>query len=204
MLASCHSATSGTNQNVLSLGDPFIENAGVSGTLTYTITKSKIVHNISEIESIRDDFIEDSYISVGDTTYIFPDFINTNGYLQEGVWLVVVDVIVNNTDADNSNTYGNPYIFRADGIITLVDISETVSNSQYVYKDICCFDKLKTYEEHPFAYEVKPGDTATLKLGYLISARKGDESREKANLYAFASSGNPKSTMINLGLGDDG
>ena len=105
------------------------------------------------------------------TLYHYPECIDEYGELVEGGSLVVLDITVTSQDAVNfvtNKTTGvqarryadNPFLFRADEIAYLVDITEDATNG-YTYYDAVFFNQMGYFQEHEMAYEVLPGESVS-------------------------------------------
>ena len=175
---------------VLSLGDSFEEDLGVNGRLEYTIKAARL----GEMPVGAGGFLEDSHVTVDGVSYVYPDFL-TNGALVSGARLVLLDIEVLNVDADNAGRYEEPYVFRADSIVTLADRSDKAGAGGYAYIDAGYFSLLGGCAEHDMAYELEPGESITFTLGFLV-----DSSRQLRDLYACTASGSADAAFVELGL----
>ncbi len=155
------------------------------GVLHYTVTRTNVLDNIDNagLGTIREGAIMNIYSQDGQQTmYRYPDCADEEGYLVEGGNLVVMDITVTSQDAVNFITdpetgeqnrryADNPFLFRADEIAYLVDITEQ-TDGDYTYYDAVFFSHMGWYEEHPMAYEVLPGESVTFRIGFLVGNRK--------------------------------
>ena len=155
------------------------------GVLHYTVTRINVLDNIDNagLGTIREGAIMNIYSQDGQQTmYRYPDCADEEGYLVEGGNLVVMDITVTSQDAVNFITdpetgeqnrryADNPFLFRADEIAYLVDITEQ-TDGDYTYYDAVFFSHMGWYEEHPMAYEVLPGESVTFRIGFLVGNRK--------------------------------
>lgn len=155
------------------------------GILHYTVTRTNVLHNVGNagLGSFREGAIMNIYDAGGQATmYRYPDCISNSGELVEGGNLVILDVTVTNQDAVNfitdpetqvqSRRYAdNPFLFRADEIGYLVDITEQAENG-YTYYDAVFFSEMGRFDEHPMAYEVLPGESISFRIGYLVGNRQ--------------------------------
>lgn len=155
------------------------------GILHYTITRTNVLHNVGNagLGSFREGAIMNIYDTAGQTTmYRYPDCVDEFGELVGGGNLVILDVTVTSQDAVNFITdpetgvqnrryTDNPFLFRADEIGYLVDITEQ-SEAGYTYYDAVFFSEMGRFDEHPMAYEVLPGESISFRIGYLVGNRK--------------------------------
>ena len=138
--------------NFLELGESFEESFGTNGRLVYTVKSASVS------QSAEDGcFVEDAHVTVDGVSYINPDFITSDGLIS-GASLVLLELEVQNVDADNAGMYDEPYVFRADSIVTLADLSKK-SRGSYSYIDAAYFSLLNGRSEHSMAYELKPGES---------------------------------------------
>jgi len=161
------------------------------GILHYTVTRTNVLHNVGNagLGSFREGAIMNIYDSAGQATmYRYPDCINDTGSLVEGGNLVILDVTVTSQDAVNfitdpetgvqSRRYAdNPFLFRADEIGYLVDITEQAEDG-YTYYDAVFFSEMGRFTEHPMAYEVLPGESISFRIGYLVGNRRDGSEME--------------------------
>lgn len=172
----------------LTKGDSMIK----KGKLDCLITDIKVISNISEIENTNG-FVNDAEVTVSNYgTLRYPDFITDNGMFVNGVYLLVVDVYVSNIDAvcyttqeklENGSTlgiYDNPYLFRADFLFYLQDVHdgedgivyEDSSGLQHIYIPswgIDYYSNLGDGPGDPVSYELKPGESISFSVGFLVS-----------------------------------
>lgn len=175
---------------VLSLGDSFEEDLGVNGRLEYTIKAARL----GEMPVGAGGFLEDSHVTMDGVSYVYPDFL-TNDALVSGARLVLLDIEVLNVDADNAGRYEEPYVFRADSIVTLADRSDKAGAGGYAYIDAGYFSLLGGCAEHDMAYELKPGESVAFTLGFLVGS-----GRQLKDLYACTASGSADAAFVELGL----
>lgn len=188
------------SSEILRIGDTF-SIQGDSGQLNVSIVGAQIHTHIPNI--VEDDyfFLDNSYITVkngvSNQVYGYPDFLLNNGHLVDGVYLVVIDIKLTNENAESS-LYENPYEFRGDSIVTLVNLDDRDGNN-FRYRNAVFYYGLNRGTNHPTAFELKPGETIIFSVGFLI-----DEQWVNAANHLFASTGaNTKSTLVNLALGGE-
>ena len=118
-------------------------------------------------------------------TYDYPNWAEDDGYFGDGVYLILVDVTATNVGAENYTTadrysdgrvrgeYDDPYIFRADGVPFLTDISNWLQkNQRFWYADPAYFSLLNQRSEHPMAFRLAPGESITYTLGFFVTDRE--------------------------------
>ena len=103
--------------------------------------------------------------------YGYPDWTEEDGYFGDDIYLILVDVTATNVGAENYTTadlnsdgrprgpYDDPYIFRADGVPVLTDISGTKRRGKdhLWYTSPVYFSLMNQCSEHPLAFRLAPG-----------------------------------------------
>ena len=128
-------------------------------------------------------------------------YVTADGILKEGGYFVVLDLQIESIDAaaELDLTNEDPYLFRADSLLTLVDLTEKQSKNYY-YQNINYFSLFGSNEQHPFAFTLEPGDSIEFSIGFFVGNKKDGSERDLSQLRACTSSGNPKSNFIDLDL----
>ncbi len=179
--------------------DPYVE----VGTLSYTLTDARVVTNVNEAGpgGIREGATLYLYGSDPEQPVIYYDvgtldsetgFIDGEGNLVEGGSLVLLDILVESVDAVNFRTNpvtgvqkrryaDDPFLFRADEICYLIDTSED-SRHGYTYFDAVYFSDPGRYAEHPMAYQLLPGESRTIRIGFLLGNRKDGTPMDHSDL----------------------
>ena len=115
--------------------------------------------------------------------YGYPDWTEEDGYFGDDIYLILVDVTATNVGAENYTTadrysdgrirgeYDDPYIFRADGVPVLTDISGTKRRGKdhLRYTSPVYFSLMNQCSEHPLAFRLAPGESITYTLGFLVT-----------------------------------
>lgn len=141
----------------------------------------------SEIAMHNGDFYElamDNWREYGEayeTVYNYPSYIDESGKFMDGTCMIAVDICVTSQDATNQwlndstgtveTRYGNPYLFKADSILYLVDTEVKDQEGNYIAKAPGFFSGYGVYSQHPLAYELEPGETITFRIGFLLGDR---------------------------------
>lgn len=182
----------------------------VEGTLLFTIVNATIVTHEDNIPLEGGTFSDCAIWQIQNdevVEYRYPNFINADGSFLEDSCLVLVEVVVESqnatarTDVENGALYDNPYIFRADRL-TLADLTRKDRGGYYIVEELDYFSGLNSCVEHPFAYQLKPGEVKTFTLGWFIGGHKHDGSlTDFSNLCLCDTYGNRDSTLVKLGLG---
>ena len=183
------------------------------GILHYTVTRTNVLHNVSNagLGSFREGAIMNIYGTDGQATmYYYPDCIAEDGTLVDGGNLVIVDVTVTCQDAVNfitdpetgiqSRRYAdNPFLFRADEIGYLVDITEDPTEG-YTYYDAVFFSEMGRFSEHPMAYEVLPGESISFRIGYLVGNRPDGSDMNFSDVVMTTNWGDAQKEFYDIGL----
>lgn len=163
--------------------------ASGDGMLKYTITGVHITTNSQNIEDTC--FLAESSVYVGNmdsyAEYCYPTFIGTDGEFINGIYMVLLDVTVNNPDGATNryqdangkwiNHYDNPYIFSAVGIGKLLDLGEIldVETQRCMSYRVAYFSNKNSCAEREDGFELRSGESISFQIGYLIGSR-GDGS----------------------------
>ena len=183
------------------------------GTLYYTVTRASVLTNVynAGIGTIRESATMGIYDTEGNLTlYHYPECIDEFGELVGGGTLLVLDVTVTSQDAVNfitnkatgvqSRRYAdNPFLFRADEIAYIVDITENAENG-YTFHDAVFFTQMGSFEEHEMAYELLPGESISFRIGYLIGNRPDGSALNPADLVLTTNWGKSEKEFYDLKL----
>ena len=206
--------TEGTNTPTPASGATWEEELDF-GKLVYTVTEARVVTSVNDIPS--GGFRYDAEVSIlGSDGKIarsrYPDFIQDDGFFADEVALVLLDITVQSHDATNRMIhpesgeiywlYENQYIFRADGILCLIDKTEG-DGTFYRYYDPVFYSGWNQYSEHPSAYELLPGKSLSFTIGFLIGSTSHGHPRDMSQLVASTSWGTLDKLYISLNLGGD-
>lgn len=172
------------------IGDQLEITTGLSaGTLRVTVTDVSLITDGAEVPP-KELFLEQ-----------YDRYVTSDGNLKEGSYFVVLDMKIESVDAtaELDLTNEDPHLFRADSLLTLVDLTEKQSKNYY-YQNINYFSLFGSNEQHPFAFTLEPGDSIEFSIGVFVGNKKDGSQRELSQLRACTSSGNPKSDFIDLNL----
>lgn len=191
------------------------------GSLVYTIDQVHLITDTGEIgnggfgEHSEIAFYNGEYYELAsnnwreygnlyETIYPYPEYIDSTGAFMDGACMIALDITVESKDATNqqknSNTgeietrYGNPYIFKADSLLYLIDKDVLTPDGDYAGVPAGFFSGYNLRTEHPMAYELNPGETTSFRIGFLIGNRPDGSDRVYSELAV--------STQSNS-LGDD-
>lgn len=132
------------------------------------------------------------YGNLYETIYLYPEYIDSTGTFMDGACMIALDITVESKDATNqqknSNTgeietrYGNPYIFKADSLLYLIDKDVLTPDGDYAGVPAGFFSGYNLRTEHPMAYELKPGEKTSFRIGFLIGNRPDGSDRVYSEL----------------------
>lgn len=183
------------------------------GKLHYTITRSTVLKNVNNVGfgGIRESAILCMYDGEGNQTmYYYPECVDDEGNLVEGGNLIILDITVTSQDAVNfitnpatgvqSRRYAdNPFLFRADEVAYLVDITEDAQDG-YTYYDAVYFSQMGYFDEHEMAYEVLPGDSISFRIGFLVGNRPDGTPRNMSDLVVTTNWGTAEKEFYDIQL----
>ena len=159
------------------------------GKLIYTVDDVKVIDNLADVG--EGEFGEHSEICILDpaykelasnnqkeygakyeTVYQYPEYVGPDGQFMDGVYMIALDITVKNQDAANEYVnkdgkpearYGNPYLFKTDSFLYLMD-----PKIDGMRKSPGFFSLAGKRPEHPLAYELKPGETISFRIGFML------------------------------------
>ena len=183
------------------------------GKLHYTITRTSVLKNVANtgIGGIRESAVVGVYDSEGNLTmYHYPECVDEAGNLVDGANLIILDITVTSQDAVNfitnpvtgvqSRRYAdNPFLFRADEIAYLVDITED-TDGDYTYYDAVYFSQMGYFEEHEMAYELLANDTISFRIGYFVGNHPDGTPLNPADLVVTTNWGTAEKEFYDLKL----
>ncbi len=183
-------------------GIRFYRRASGRGYLEYTITNVRYLGQGDEWPQTN--YLYEAYLELNDENrwveYDRPVCLNPDGTSKEGWNLVLVDVKVTSHDAaarigDYSDS--DPYLFRGDGVCTLVDL-RLKQDYNYIVRNIDYFSELGKYPEHYVLYRLEPGKSICFSIGFLQNAKRQDGAAPYEYLRLCNTSGNLDSVFIRL------
>ena len=172
------------------IGDQLEISTGLSaGTLRVTVTDVSLITDGDEMPP-RELFLEQ-----------YDRYVTADGNFKEGSCFVVMDMQIESADAtaELDLTNEDPHLFRADSLLTLVDLTEK-QGKNYYYQNINYFSLFGSNEQHPFAFTLEPGNSIEFSVGFFVGTKKDGVQRDLSQFRACTSSGNPKSDFIDLNL----
>ena len=179
------------------------------GSLVHTINNVEIITNAanigdggfgehSEIAFYNGEYYElasdnwKEYGNLYETIYPYPEYIDSTGTFMDGACMIALDITVESKDATNQQKnsitgemetrYGNPYIFRADSLLYLIDKEVLDPDGNYAGVAAGFFSGYGLRTEHPMAYELKPGEKTSFRIGFLIGNRPDGRARVYSQL----------------------
>ncbi len=194
-----------------------VDNLFVSGRLTYTITGARWVDNLSQSDCKEDGFSSESrYVrSEGSQHWVehdLPAGVEADGSIADGWYFLLVDITVESVDAamdvEELGEYSDPYVFRADELLWLVDISQQKVGGSYRAMNIQYFSERNMCIEHEFAFRLNPGQTVDFSVGFLfdetdLEALNPEGEHDVKNLRGCNTTGNEDDVFINFNFRGD-
>lgn len=154
---------SNAQNDEITLGESFLAHSNPhSGSLNCTVTGARVLGPDSDITLSIDQFFPYTFIPDVEMGK-YPEFLDDNGHLSPGCYLVQADITIENVDAQSlTDEYGNPWLFRADDLFLLnLDLPGKC-------KTVDFFSQMGEYEAHPMLYRLEPGDAAQYTIGFLV------------------------------------
>lgn len=169
------------------------------GMLKITISSARVVTEMAEIEETG--FFEDAtaivyhgewyeayradpraYEDAYMTVYQCDNFCDDNETFVDGIRMILLDVTVENLDATNRyqeadgswvSRLENMYVFNVQFVGKLLDLNQKEETSDlYRYYEANYYSGMGTCPEMPAGFEVRPGETVSFQLGFLIGNRE--------------------------------
>lgn len=145
--------------------------------------------------------------------YNYPDYIQADGQFMDGAYMIALDMTVKSQDATNQRAnpesgeldarYGNPYLFKVDSILYLIDTGDICRDGTYLGVAPGFFSEYGNRTEHPYAYELRPNEAISFRIGFLIGNRSDGSSRDLADLVVCTRSDSlDNAVWFKLDLGD--
>ena len=190
----------------------YIDQSLKSGKLMCTVNNVHLVEEPPNIGMFKSDatcgFMDGNVIQ-------YPDFLQDNGHLIPGLYLLLVNITVFSEDAtaftrrDNDSAngivkgeYDDPYVFRSDDLICLIEIGMDdgrIIGAGDVY--LCYYSGMGQRAEHKMAFRLEPGESIDFSLGFLVSDVSQGGVHNLENLYlSVGMTDNPNETLIHLAL----
>lgn len=100
----------------------------------------------------------------------YPDFISKNGDFVAPVSMVLADVTIQNSNADNGGRYDDPYIFNVSVVGSIIDPDGNIwdNDDPRLNYRISYYSKMGSCAEGYLAFRLEPGETITFQAGWLI------------------------------------
>lgn len=186
---------------VIDSGETVVGKTGVTGTFTgYGVEKGSLIYKVLNTQVITGAIdIDDNCINARSGIVLngqmldYPDMLSEDKKsLIDGCSLILVEVEVENIDAQNSVDEEKMYIFSGGGLLFLVSNPEHVQTDHGNYINISYFsDCGKLDGENPLDFELKPGEKKTFKVGFFIGDTFIGESHpiKLSDLYLSSESG---------------
>lgn len=169
-----------------------------SGKLIYTITSADVITNLNDLKTKKDGFSYDACLALDSNNewqkLEQPACIHEDGSFEEGWCLVLLNILVMNDNAVNTD---EPYQFDAGRLLTLADLRyKTAGNYRCKYIDY--FSGFNNNAEREFSFILEPGEEKSFTIGYLLNDSSGK--MDFSALRACTTTGGEMSTFVNLKL----
>ena len=181
----------GTSSDI-QLGDSFEEsNSLAEGSLQVTVKSAERITDVSELPP-QELFFEN-----------YDHHVLSDGTMKEGSSFILRKLEVKSLDAAAKlDRYNDPYVFRADDLLTLIDLTEK-QGKNYYYIPVDYFSLYGQESEHSLAFRLSPGETVEFEVGYFVGKKRDGSERDLSQLRACTTSGNANSDFVDLKLGED-
>lgn len=148
------------------------------GAILVSVNSAIILNHRDDLPN-PDAFLENfAYARGGEmdnpTLYKYPDIFCEDGNLQEGIYMVLLDVTVSNPDGATSryrnsadewvNHYDDPYMFQAQSLCELIRGESTTGKRIRLSYFTAKNDKL----DNPDCFLLNPSEEVTFQLGFLV------------------------------------
>ncbi len=168
-----------------------ISNGLASGALEVTVKSAERITDVSELPP-QELFFEN-----------YDHHVLSDGTMKEGSSFILLKLEVKSLDAAaKPDRYNDPYVFRADDLLTLIDLTEK-QGKNYYYIPVDYFSLYGQESEHSHAFRLSPGETVEFDVGYFVGKKKDGSERDLSRLRACTTSGNANSDFVDLKLGED-
>ena len=167
------------NDSIEAIGFSFDGDAIAEGELVYSFSNIQLISHMDGIPDISKIDASDILVPFeNNTTYRYPEFILDDGSFLEGIYLILVDVSVENNGArqytkndinefgDPRGLYEDPYIFEP--YIFLVDPTRSLGEN-YFYSSIQYYSMLNESDEHRLAFRLEPNESIRFTIGFFVS-----------------------------------
>lgn len=178
----------------IQIGEPFEKTSSLAeGTLQVTVKSAERITDVSALPP------QEMFLERYDH-YVLPD-----GTMKEGSAFVLLTLEVKSLDAlADTGGYADedPYEFRADGLLTLIDRTEKQGRNYY-YIPVDYFSRYGQEPDHAFGFRLLPGETVEFEVGYFVGKKRDGSERDFSQIRGCTTSGNAKSDFIDLKLGEE-
>ncbi len=180
------------NTSDIQPGEPFEETSGLAeGALQVTVKSAERITDVSELPP-QELFFEN-----------YDHHVLSDGTMKEGSSFILLKLEVKSIDAAAElDRYNDPYVFRADDLLTLIDLTEK-QGKNYYYIPVDYFSLYGQESEHSLAFRLSPGETVEFEVGYFVGKKRDGSERDLSQLRACTTSGNANSDFVDLKLGED-
>ena len=188
-----------------------------SGKLVCTINSVYLINSMDVLIN-KDGFTSDASVTFrsenGYWNLIYPEFIQDGGGFFPGLYLLMVELTIDSEDAvsytrkDHDTAgyslgrYDDSYLFRADSLLYLLDLSPEAVEGQYGYYLLSYYSNMNQRVEHPMVFRLEPGKTINFTVGFLIGDSQQGGGMHFDSLYLSTTQGgyDPQKMLTKLDL----
>lgn len=184
-----------SNQN-----DSFDVQIGETVEITAGLSKGKLQITVASVKTITDGAFlpeKDKFLEQ------YGRYVSETGELQDGCTFVLVTVNVTSLGAEAKVdlTNNDPYCFRADGIFSLIDLTEKQKKNYYNI-NMDYYSLFDNINDHPFEFQLMPDESIDFTLGFFVGEKRDGSDRDLSQMRVYMSDDNGK-VMIDLNLDGD-
>lgn len=219
-------------ENAIQVGDTFEYcPKKADGHFTCSVTDVRVVAEEAQCPP-KEQFLEThtwGYKNGKEIIFDYDQWFTEGGAFDLGVRLILVDLTVTNVDAiawlDNGTFYGDcgyfyePDVFPAHEIVQWINFSNIYGEGkdQYYFGDkvdyfsrtgeFCEEDITDTLGTEPFAIQIKPGETISFTVGYILHGERDGTPQDLSTSYlGIGNTGSyfvDRGSFIKLNLGEE-
>lgn len=150
-----------------------------SGKLMFTLSNPRVTKNWPEEGGFYGQPIW--FADEKNNVFAYPDFINADGTLIEGVYLILLDVSVVSNDAIcytsdyfdpetyYSGTYEDPYLFSAGHIGFFTDMGKNDGMPINYYSELGKYQDTGEFSNELLLFRILPGETLEFTIGMVFT-----------------------------------
>ena len=156
-----------------------------TGKLEVTLTDARAVTHADGIPTEGGFYPYDWYLYMGEgwtqQYRKFEEFIQEDGSFAEGVFLILVDITIENHDAEiyegHAKSYGDRYLFHPEWYLKLTEMKY---DRKWSFRYSSRYGM--AHEEESLCIHLEPGESVDLTIGYLVGDNWDGSTRDLSNL----------------------